>query len=159
MAEVTSVVTVDTNEWLYPDVYGVTHVVTNAQTFNLTIENTASNIKWQILADGQKVTTTDGYTLRFRPLADGKNSAHQLMIMALADSTTSYNLGGELRIECPVTGIIQVWKPAKIRISNVDMNAAGTIGPTGYASIWEDQFGNTMTIPATGAGLTVAQAA
>lgn len=158
MASVTSEVTVDTNEWLYPDVFGITHAVTNGQTFNLTIENTASNIKWQVLV-GQKLTTTDGYTLHIRPFADGANSAHQIMIMALADSTTSYVLAGELRISCPVTGILQIWKPAKFRTSNVDMNAAGTIGPTGYATIWEDQFGNVMTLPATGAGLTVGQAA
>lgn len=156
MAIVTSQVTVDTNEWEYPDVYGIGHKVTNGQTFNITIENTASNIQWEILP-GQSITTTDGYKLHFRPQGDG--AVHHLFIMALADSTASYNLGGELVIECPVTGIKQIWKPAYFYTSNVDMNAAGTVGPTGYPTIWEDQFGNRMKIPATGAGLTVGQAA
>jgi len=160
MASVVSVVTVDTNEWVYPDVYGITHAVTNAEAFSITIENTASNIKWQVLAEAPslhatEVSTTDGYKLRFRPLTDGKNSAHQLMIMALADATKTYILAGELRIQCPVSGIIQIWKPVHITISNVDMNAAGTL----TSSRWEDQFGNVMDLPFTGSGLTVGQAA
>ena len=164
MATVTSVVTIDTGEWVYPDVYGVGHTVTNAQTFNLTIENTASNIKWQILPTGvaQTVTTTDGYTLTFRGSADGKNSAYQLMVMALADSTLSYNVAGELRIECPVSGIVQVWKPAQFYTSNVDMNAAGVLGGNTALTqcLFEDQFGNTMRMPAgLVAGITVGQAA
>lgn len=167
MATVTSVVTVDTTgtgfattEWRYPDVYGVTHNVTNGETFSITIENTASNIKWQVLAEAPslnttEVSTTDGYKLRFRPLTDGSNVAHQLMIMALADAATSYRLAGELRIECPVSGIIQIWKPIDITISNVDMNAAGTL----TSSTWEDQYGNVMKLPFSGSGITVGQAA
>lgn len=160
MATVTSTVTIDTGEWVYPDVYGITHTVTNAETFSFTIENTASNIKWQVLAEAPslhatEVATTDGYKLRFRPLTDGNNSAHQLMIMALADATETYRLAGELRIQCPVSGIIQIWKPINVTISNVDMNAAGTL----TSSTWEDQFGNVMKFPATGSGITIGQAA
>lgn len=151
MATVTSEVTIDTGEWVYVDVYGIGHTVTNGQTFNLTIENTASNIKWQILATGagQKVTTTDGYTLRFRPLADGQNSAHQIGVMALADSTMSTVVPGELRIECPVSGIIQIWKFKQFYTSNVDMNAAGTIGANTALTqcVLEDQYGHVMKLP------------
>jgi len=31
----TKTFTIDTNEWLYPDVTGITHAVTNAQTFTI----------------------------------------------------------------------------------------------------------------------------
>lgn len=167
MATVTSVVTVDTGEWTYVDVTGIGHVVTNGETFSITIENTASNIKWQILAElptanTTEVGTTDGYKLRFRPLADGNNKAHELFIMALADSTMSYTVGGEWRIECPITGIVQIWKFAQFYTSNVDMNAAGTLGANSALTqcLLEDQFGNRMRLPSgLVAGITVAQAA
>ena len=161
MATVTSEVTVDTGEWDYIDAVGIPHTVTNAETFNITIENTASNIKWSILT-GQSVTTTDGYTLTFRPQADGGNVNEELRVMALADSTMSRDVPGEWHIECPVTGLLQVWKFAQFYTSNVDMNAAGTIGANTAATqcVLEDQYGHTMYLP-TGAvaGITADTAA
>lgn len=170
MATVTSVVTIDTTgtgltacEWKYKDVYGIEHCATNGQTFSITIENTASNIKWEILATGtgNKFTTTDGYTVRFRPSADGGNYANKLHLNALADSTLTYVLPGELDMECPVSGIIQHWHFNKFYTTNVDMNAAGVLGGSTAATTceMEDQFGNVMTIPWSGSGITVAQAA
>lgn len=167
MASVTSVVTIDTGEWKYPDVYGVEHTVTNAQAFSIVIENTASNIKWQVAAEApslhaSEVNTDDGYKIRFRPLTDGNNSPHQLMVMAIADTTLSYVVPGEWRIQCPVSGIIQIWKFAQFYASNVDCNAAGTLGANTKATACklEDQFGNVMWLPAgLVAGITMAQAA
>ena len=161
MATVTSVVTVDTNEWKYPGVDGITHTVTNGQTFNLTIENTASNIKWEVLP-GQTMTTTDGYTLTFRPLYDSSNTSHGTFVGATADSTMSTTVPGELIMSCSDTEIEQRWKWAQFYTTNVDMNAAGTLGANTAATqcVLEDQYGHTMTLPAgLVAGITVAQAA
>jgi len=167
MATVTSVVTVDTDEWKYPDVYGIEHVVKDAEAFSVKIENTASNIKWNVTAEAPslhttEVATTDGYKLRFRPLADGRNSAHQLMVMAVADGTLSYVVPGEWRIQCPVSGIIQIWKFAQFYASDVDCALAGTLGANTKATACklEDQFGNVMWLPSgLVAGITMAQAA
>ena len=57
-------------------------------------------------------------------------------------------------MECTSTGDIQIWSVAKINPSDADFGSAGTISMT-----LEDQFGNVMVMPATGSGITVAQAA
>lgn len=167
MATVTSTVTIDTTgtgltacEWKYKDVYGIEHCVTNGQTFTFSIENTASNIKWCV-STGCAVTTTDGHKIYFRPSVDGGNVCNTIGIMALADSTLSYNTPGEIDIECPVSGIIQHWAFRKFYTTNVDMNAAGVLGGSTAATRceMEDQFGNVMNMPWSGSGITVAQAA
>lgn len=154
MATVTSEVTVDTGEWVYIDSVGMPHTVKNGEKFSITIENTASAIKWNVLAEAPSLHTTevatdDGYKLRFRPSATAGNVAHDLSIMALGDTTMSRDVPGEWRIECPVTGRIQIWKFAQFYTSNVDMNAAGTIGANTALTqcLLEDQFGNTMRMP------------
>ena len=167
MATVTSVATVDTNEWTYIDRFGIGHVVTNGQTFSITIENTASNIKWNILPEAPslattELSTTDGLKIRFRSISDGSNTAYELGVNAVADATLSRDVPGEWRIECPVSGIVQIWKFAQFYSSNVDYNAAGTLGANTALTqcLLEDQFGNTMRLPSPlVAGITVAQAA
>ena len=161
MATVTSEVTIDTSEWIYIGVDGVPHTVTNAETFNLTIENTASNIMWEVLP-GQTVATDDGYVLTFRPSVDGGNKSRQIRVMALADATMSRVVGGELRMSLSDSNVEQIWKFAQFYASNVDVNAAGTIGANTAATQCklEDQFGNVMYLP-TGlvAGITAGTAA
>ena len=144
MARVTSVVTIDTSEWVYIDSDGTAHPVTNAETFNLTIENTATNIKWQVLAS-QTMTTTDGYTITFRPSATVSNTAHSVELKALTDATLSYGIAGELRMSISTDNIEQIWKFAQFWTSDVDMGAAGTIGANTIATscILEDQYINT----------------
>lgn len=161
MGTVTSVVTVDTGEWLYVDVTGITHAVTNAQTFNLTIDdNSATDVQYYLLPNQTPITTTDGYVLTFRPENDGSSGTSVGLARKVAPLTDAgqgsdfYKIRGEFCIECPVTGVVQRWKIGKINPSNSDYNAAGTITMT-----LEDQFGNIMVMPATGAGITVAQAA
>ena len=44
----TKTVTIDTNEWLYPDVSGITHAVTNGQTFTFELtDGGASAVTYQ----------------------------------------------------------------------------------------------------------------
>ena len=106
------------------------------------------------------ITTTDGKVLTFRPENDGNSGTAVGLPRKVAPITDAgegsdfYNLRGELCIECPVSGVVQRWKVAKLNPSNADFSAAGTITMT-----LEDQFGNVMVMPATGSGITVAQAA
>ncbi len=154
MADVTSEITVDTNEWVYVDSSGIGHKVTNAQTFNLEIsDDDASDVQYNI-APAQTVTTDDGYTITSRPQVTGGNIA--LQVETMADATTSYvpfkgGINGEFAMSISTDNVVQIWKVTSLAPSNVDYNAAGTIAAT-----FEDQFGNTMSWVA---GMTVAQAA
>lgn len=161
MATVTSVVTVDTGEWLYVDVSGITHTVTNGQTFNLTIDdNGATDVQYYLLPSQTPITTTDGYTLTFRPETEnssGTGGSGARKVASVTDAgqgSNFYGIRGEFCIQCPVSGVVQRWRVAKINPSDADFGSAGTITMT-----LEDQFGNVMVMPATGAGITVAQAA
>jgi len=152
----TSTVTIDTGEWVYLDKNGTAHTVTNGQTFSLTVTDGGASAVEYAVPDAQSVTTTDGYTLHFRPRVTASTTDQHSRIHFLTDAgqgSDFYNIGGEISIECPVTGIIQHWRIAKINPSDADYGAAGTITMT-----LEDQFGNVMVMPATGSGITVGQA-
>lgn len=160
-ATVNSTVTVDTGEWQYVDVTGITHAVTNGQTFQLRIDdNGTADVQYYLAIDQTPMTTTDGYVLQFRPEtenASGTSGNGYRKIATLTDAgqgSNFYGLRGEICIECPVSHVVQRWSIAKMNPSNADYNAAGTITMT-----LEDQFGHVMVVPATGAGVTVGQAA
>lgn len=152
-----STVTLDTGEWEYVDSFGIRHTVTNSQTFTLTVtDGGVSSVEYNI-PTGQNVTTTDGLNLVFRPQAessgDNGNGNGMRTVHFLTDSgegSDFHDRGGEISIECPVSGRIQHWRVAKINPSDSDFGSAGTITMT-----LEDQFGNVMVIPATGGGVTV----
>lgn len=161
MATVNSTVTIDTNEWLYVDITGITHAVTNGQTFQLRIDdNSATNVHYYLAADQTPITTTDGYVLVFRPETENASSTSgndYRKIAALTDAgqgSDFYGLRGEICIECPVSHVVQRWRVAKMKPSDADFGSAGTITMT-----LEDQFGHVMVVPATGSGVTVGQAA
>lgn len=150
MGTVSSTVTIDTGEWLYVDVTGITHAVTNAQTFTLTIDdNGAADVQYYLTDNQTPVTTTDGYTLTFRP-----NGGKIAPLTDAGQGSDFYSRRGELVIECSSNGVPQIWRVAKIKPSDADFGSAGTITMT-----LEDQFGNVMVMPATGSGITVAKAA
>jgi len=151
-----STVTIDTDEWKYVDRFGIGHVVTNAQTFTLTItDGGATTVEYNIPL-AQSVTTTDGLTLRFRPETENASAASGngfRKIGFLTDAgqgSNFHNLRGELCVECPVSGVVQRWRIALLNPSDADYGAAGTIAGT-----FEDQFGNRMSFT----GVTVGQAA
>lgn len=145
-----STITVDTGEWEYVDVYGIGHFVADGETFTMTVtDGGASTVSYNIPV-AQSITTTDGYTLYFRPEVDGGNVANTIGYLTdAAQGTDLYNVRGELPIECPVSGIIQRWKVATIAPSDADFGSAGTLDIS-----LEDQFGNTMSF----SGVTVGQA-
>lgn len=149
-----STVTIDTGEWKYLDAFGDPHFVTNAQTFVLVVtDGGASAVEYNI-AEGQSVTTTDGYTIKFRPEFTINNVARKIGFLTDAGQGSNFEgLSGEVVTECPKSGLIQRWRVAKINPSDSDFGSAGTITMT-----LEDQYGNVMVMPATGAGITVGQA-
>lgn len=150
----TSTVTIDTGEWVYVDAFGTEHTVANAQTFSLTVTDGGVAAVEYSVPLAQSVTTTDGLTINFRPSVDSKGNARTVHYLTDAGQGSNFlNRGGELDIECPVSGAIQHWTVAKINPSDADYGSAGTITMT-----LEDQYGNTMVMPATGAGITVGQA-
>jgi hypothetical protein len=160
MATVNSTVTIDTGEWNYIDSTGIGHQVTNGQTFQLRIDdNGAADVRYYFAVGQTPITTTDGYTLTFRPLTEnatngtGNGNAYR-MIAPLTDAgqgSNFYSLRGQLSVQCSSNGVVQNWVPATLAPSDADYGAAGTIG-----GVFEDQFGNRMTIAA---GTTVGQAA
>src|SRR3990167_2097755 len=160
MATVTSVVTVDTNEWNYIDSTGVGHKVTNGQTFNLTIDdNGAGDVQYYLLDGQTPITTTDGYTLTFRPTiapatngtGNGNSAIGKVAVFTDAGQGSNfYGLRSEWPIQCSSNGVVQNWRVATMNPSDADYGSAGTIGFR-----LEDQFGNSTTVT----GVTVAQAA
>ena len=157
MATVNSVVTIDTDEWKYIDRFGIGHTVVNAQTFQLRIDdNGTADVQYYLAVGQTPITTTDGHSLTFRPRtenASGTAGSAYRKIAVLTDAgqgSDFYGLRGELSVECPVSGIVQHWRVAKLKPSDADFGAAGTIAGT-----FEDQFGNVMSFT----GVTVAQAA
>lgn len=146
-----STVTIDTDEWEYIDSFGIGHVVTNAQTFTLTVtDGGVADVRYNV-PTGQNVTTTDGLNIVFRPETDVRNAHREIGPTTDAGQGSDFDgLRGELVVECPKSGRIQRWRVAKLNPSDADYGAAGTIGAT-----FEDQFGNRMVI----SGITVGQAA
>lgn len=140
----TKTVTIDTGEWLYPDKFGVTHAVTNAQTFTFELtDGGASAVTYQ-QNHATSVTTTDGLRITMRPQSTMSQVNHigtRRTWGATADAQDGVavrNLSGELACQCPVSGDIQYWKASSLTVDDVDT-------PTAISGVFEDQFGNTFS--------------
>ena len=133
-------ITVDTNEWAYPDASGITHTVTNGQTLALTMTDGGAAAVIYSVDVAQTLTTTDGYTIYFRP--HGPIAGNAIHIGSLADAndnaTTHYN-AGELEVEDPTSGIIQIWTIDTLKIDALD-------APTELSMACTDQFGNKFSV-------------
>ena len=133
-------ITIDTNEWQYPDAYGVTHTVTNAQTmtFELT-DGGASAVTWK--SNAATLTTTDGKLIVVRPQADTANSSNLGRAWGpKADAqqgAARYNIAGELCTQMS-GGPLQCWTPAVFNVDDTD-------APTSITATFEDQFDNSFT--------------
>lgn len=151
MADATSTVTIDTGEWNYIDSSGISHPVTNAQTFTMLVsDDGTADVQYNFIV-GQSVVTDDGYTLEFQPRTNINNQVSQLETLTDAGQGSAFTgLRGEMSIKCSSDGVVQHWKPVSVTPSDADFGSAGTI-----AASWEDQFGNTMSWTA---GTTVGQA-
>ena len=105
-------VTIDTNEWTYPDKDGITtHVVTNGQTFVLDLTSAATGENYRML-DGKTITCTDGTNLTLE--ADPAFT----WFKAAADATSQYRAGA-MRI-WENDGDYTDWEISELTIDNVD---------------------------------------
>lgn len=140
----TKTVTIDTNEWLYPDSFGITHAVTNAQTFTFTLTDGGASAVTYAQDNATSVTTTDGLTITMRPMSTATNGTNNGTMRSWGptadaqDGVAVRNLAGEMCIECPKSGDKQYWKAASLTVNNVD-------APTAISGVWEDQYGNTFS--------------
>ena len=109
--------TIDTNEWTYPDADGMgSHVVTNGQTlvWDLTAASTGSNYR---LLDGKTITCTDGTNLTIE--ADPQFT----WFHAVTNATKSLR-GGAIRVH-EDDGTISDWE-LDVTINDVDEPTAIT---------------------------------
>ena len=138
----TKTITFDENEFKYPDIGGIIHIVTAAQTitFELT-DGGASDVTYAI-NNSQEVTTTDGLLINFRPShVTAEANTTRLIGGTQADANDAivvYSIGGELDIEDPTSGVVQHWKPSIWVVNNVD-------APTFITAKFEDQYSNSFT--------------
>jgi len=134
--------TIDTGEWLYPDSTGVTHEVTNAQTFTMELtDNGATDVQYAV-DNAQNVTTTDGLNIEFRPesRSSGNNNTQRFFgpLADTDDATTIHSFKGELVCEDPQSGTIQRFKPDTWQVDDVD-------SPTSITASFTDQFARSFT--------------
>lgn len=143
----TKTVTIDTGEWFYPDITGITHQVTNGETFTFELtDGGASAVTYQQdLA--KSVSTTDGLRITMRPQTNmasntsGATGSVRRTFGPTADAQDGvkvYGLAGEFACECPTTGVLQLWRTANLTVDNVD-------APTAISGLFEDQFCNSFT--------------
>ena len=118
MADGTATITIDTNEWVYPDENGVEHTVTNGQTFDLASVDGGDSAVLTPSID-QTVTTTDGYVLTFRTSESLKLAGNA----AVTDD--NYTLGG-LVIHCSATDQDTTWKCTGFDADDADALASIT---------------------------------
>ena len=143
----TKTVTIDSGEWLYPDVSGVTHAVTNAETFTFELtDGGAAAVTWAN-DNGGSLACTDGSSITIRPKAaqsqPGVATSNGLIgtwgpTADAQDGVAIYSLAGEFRASHSSNNIEQIWKAITILADNVD-------APTALTATFEDQFGNRFT--------------
>jgi hypothetical protein len=140
----TKTVTIDTGEWKYPDASGVTHLVTDGQTFTFDMtDSSASDVQFKITAN-QEITTTDGYKIKINPFVDNTNTADVFggVLADTQDATTLYGLRGTMVCECSASaGVKQFFRIAQLKLDNVD-------APTELTLLAEDQLGNDFLLSA-----------
>lgn len=142
----TKTVTIDTGEWLYPGINGITHTVTNAQTFTFDLVDGGANAVTYAINGGQSVTTTDGR--RIVLLADAENATNGTgngntsrkwgPTSDTGEGSTFYSQSGRISCLDPESGVRQDWVADKILVDDTDT-------PTAITATFRDQYGNTFT--------------
>jgi len=133
----TSTVTIDTNEWKYPDKTGVLHTVTNAETFTWTLTDDAvtADAAEYCLDTAQTVATDDGYIITMRP-----DSLPRLILnyTDAAEGTAVRAKIGDFAMSISTDNTVQIWKCTSLNVDDAD-------APTTITASFEDQFGNTFS--------------
>jgi hypothetical protein len=129
----TKTITIDTGEWKYPDVTGIKHTVTDAETltFELTDKTTVGA---EYRMNGGSVKCTDGCRIYVK-----RGSIINVMFPKDAkEGVVDYTCPGEWKMLDPYTGLTQNWKPSKFNVNDAD-------APTSITATFEDQYGNTFS--------------
>jgi hypothetical protein len=109
---------------------------------------------------------TDAVGIQFRLLNTSRGPANitRRVATALADTQDgvaivdkgTQGLGWKFSMSCTASAnIVQEWKVTALTLGNIDADSATTI----TVLKMEDQFGNLMSLPSSGSGITVGQAA
>jgi hypothetical protein len=116
MADGTVTVTIDTNEWTYIDHSGVTHVVTNGQTFTLNSTDTGTGSILRPNAN-QSVACTDGTRL----FIHGYNNVQNVVTPAGDTAVTNDNSSlGEWVMSSSADDIQERWKCSGLDVDDAD---------------------------------------
>lgn len=141
----TKTVTIDTNEWAYPDMTGITHIVTNAQTFTFELtDGGASAVTYQNDVN-KTLTCTDGTLITIRPQSVGAtngtgngNARHTWgPTLDAQETVATYGLQG-FAASHSSNNVTQYWKPISLLVDDTDT-------PTAITGTFEDQFGRRFS--------------
>lgn len=140
----TKTFTIDTGEWKAPDRFGITHEVTNAQTFTMELTDGGASAVLYQTDQAQSVTTTDGHRIHIFAATENASATAGSTRRSWGptadaqDGVTVYGLRGEFNTRCPLSHIVQNWTASKINVDDIDT-------PTAITATFEDQFGNSFT--------------
>ena len=116
MANGTITVTIDTGEWVYLDGQGISHTVTNGQTFTLASTDTGDGAIYRPNA-GQKVSCTDGTSVVFH----GYDNTRNVVVPAGDDAVTNSNKSlGEWVLSSTADGKPETWKCTGLDVDDAD---------------------------------------
>jgi hypothetical protein len=130
----TKTVTIDSGEWVYPDVSGINHTVTAAETFTFELTD-VSTTGATYRMDGGSVKCDDGCRVYIKR---GESINFNLFPKDAKQGTVVRNDPGGWVMLDPYSGVEQIWKVASSNINDVD-------APTTITATFEDQYGNTFT--------------
>ena len=116
MANGTVTVTIDTNEWVYIDHSGVTHTVTDGQTFTLNSTDTGTGAILRPNA-GQSVSCTDGTRIHFH----GYNDVQNVVVPDGDTAVTNNNSSlGDWVLSSSADDIQERWKCSGLNVDDAD---------------------------------------
>ena len=134
----TKTVTIDANEWVYPDVDGAPHTVTAAQTFTFDLADGGIAAVYYALDEAEEVNCDDGGEVQLIRDTNKANVTRAIGPLADAnDGVKTYGVEGRWLMSYN-DGQVQEWVPAELTINNID-------APTSITAKFEDQFGNIFT--------------
>src|SRR3990167_11209346 len=111
--------TIDTGEWLYPDRFGVTHAVTNAQTFTIELTDGGASAVTYANDLAQELSCTDGSRVFIRPRVSMSQVGASTFNGDRAtwgptadaqDAVAVYGLAGEFVASSSMGNVEQIWK-------------------------------------------------
>ena len=107
-------------KWVYVDNEGIKHTVTTNQllVFNVA-DGGASDVKYHLVA-GQKVTTTDGYTLHMSPGPSGNMNTYLGIFTDATQGTTKLSMGDWVILD-PKTHKPTRWKAVSCNEDDADI--------------------------------------